>query len=712
MIAMPGRYRLIDWRLRWPLSGTALSLVLVAFSAGAQPVVPADWSCRYCPFESGLSSTWGFGSGFLSDDSGKFGDYTGLNDDGFYWIAEGELRYWGDAGSYWELLGADLGLDSRSFALDGGQPGRYRLQINYDALPSYRIDGAQTPYLGIGSASLNLPANWTPAGSTGGMLALTQGLSHFDVAQQRRELGLGFAWLAAAQLDYRIDYRREERSGIRSLAGSFATLSAWLPAPIDYVTDEFELGLSHAGERGGFELSYFLSDFTNDRYSLEWESPFSAFTPAVGGRDLGRLALAPDNQAYQLHLSGNYRIGTSTHLSASYSGGRLEQDDPFLPLSRNALFANTALPRASLDGRIDTSHLNAAIVTQPMRSLRLTARFKRDERHNKTAQAAYDYVLTDLGVGGSRINLPYGFQRTDMSVQADYRLPSRMRLQAGFDRDIHERTFQARLRSEEDSAWTKLSVRTFSWVQGTIGLTDRKRTGSDYRQIDLGSALQNPLMRQYHLADREQRIAELDLSIIPHERVNLLLRAEQTRDEYPASALGLTAGKSSRYSFDTSLALAEDFNVYASWGREDVEFGQAGSQGFGAADWSALTEDMTKTRSFGFTQSFFDERMNLSVDFSDSKSRGMTRTFVGIPLAGFPDFSTDLNSLSLRLDYAISESLQMRLGYRNERYTSGDWQLDGLRLVTLANVLTFGAQNPAYNLDMLTLSFSYTPVRH
>ena len=652
------------------------------------------------------------GSGFVSDDSGKFGDYTGLNAEGFYLLADGELRYWGDAGSFWELLVADLGLESRSLALDGGQPGTYRIQIGYDAIPSYRIDGAQSPYIGIGGSSLSLPSDWIPAGSTAGMTALNRSLNRFDVGQRRRELGIGLSWLAAAELDYRIDYRREERSGVRALAGSFATLSAWLPAPIDYMTDEFELGLSHAGERGGFEVSYMLSDFTNDRRSLEWESPFNAFTPAVGGRDLGRLALAPDNQAQQLRLSGNYRFGTSTHVSANYASGQLEQNDLFAPLSRNAIFANTVLPRASLNGKVDTRHLNAAIVTQPLPALRLTARIERDERDNKTAQAIYDYVLTDLGIAGPRMNFPYGFERTSTRVQADYRLGFRMQLQGGFEREVHDRTLQARTRSEEDSSWAKLSVRGLDWLQGTVGLTDRKRTGADYRQIDSGASLQNPLLRQYHLADRDQRIAELDLSVIPHERVSLLLRAERTRDEYPASVLGLTTGLSSRFSFDTSVTLASGLNVYAAWGREDVEFGQAGSQGFTIADWSARTEDTTKTRSFGFTRSFLDARMDLNVDFTDSKSRGMTQMIVGIPVTEFPDFSTDLNSLSIRIDYAVSATLHVRLGYRNERYLSRDWQLDGLMLATLPNIVTIGAQSPDYNIDILTLSFSYTPMRN
>lgn len=693
-----------------PVALTALGAALVGqlavTPAKTQPAAPEGWACQFCPFESGVSSSWSLGSAFVSDDSGKFGDYSGLDDKGFYLLADGELRYWGEAGSYWELLLADLGLDSRSLALDGGRPGIYRVELSYDEIPKYRVDAAATPFLGIGGASLSLPGGWVDAGSTSGMTMLGQSISRFNIGQRRRSLGVGLAWLASGDFDYRADYRRDERTGLQALAGSFGSLSAWLPAPVDYVTDEIELAASRTWERGSFEVSFLGSDFSNRHLGLEWQNPF---TPLVSGADSGRLALAPDNSAEQLRVSGNYRFGASTHLSGSFATGQLEQDDVFLSLSVNPAFAGAVLPRTSLAGKVDTEHLNVALVAQPLNRLRVTARYEHDERDNQTTQAIYDTVVTDLAYAGPRINIPNGFERSQASAQADLRLPNRLRLKAGIERDVHERTFQARTRSEEDSIWANLSVRTLEWLQATIGFDDRSRTGSDYRQVDLGVNLQNPLMRQYHLADRDQRIANLDLTLIPHERVNVLLRVESARDSYPASVLGLTHGNSSYASLDTSAMLPGGWNLHASWGREDVEFDQAGSQGFGTADWSATTEDATKTRSLGFTKTLTDERMSVTFDFMDSRSRGATHMLVGVPAPSFPDFTTRLNGLSLRVDYEINDSLAVRVGYRHERYSSADWQLDGLSLTTISNVLTIGEGSPVYNIDALTLSFSYSP---
>lgn len=695
-----------DRQTRTWLGAVAGSVLAVTAPVGAQPAVPADWACRFCPFETGLSSVWSVGSGFVSDDSNKFGDFTGLNDDGFYLLADGELRYWGDSGSYWELLLADLGLDSRSMAVDGGVPGTYRVRVSYDEIPRYRYERPETPFLGAGGASLTLPSGWITSGSTAGMTQLGGSLNPFDAERQRKTLGLGLEWLAAGYFDYRIDYRRDERTGVNVIAGSFASLSALLPAPVDYITDEFELAASRAFERGGFEVAFLGSEFSNRNLSLEWQNPF---TPLVSGADTGRLALAPDNSAEQLRVSGNYRFGSRTHLSGSFASGQLEQDDVFLSLSVNPAFAGAALPRTSLAGKVDTEHLNVALVAQPLDRLRVTARHKRAERDNRTAQAAYDVVLTDLAATGVRMNIPYGFERSETSVQADYRLPNRLRLKSGIERDTHDRTFQARTRSEEDSIWAKLNIGALDRLQATVGVEARSRTGSDYSVVDLGVNLQNPLLRQYHLADRDQRIAGLDLTVIPHERVNLLLRLENTRDRYPASVLGLTKGTSNYTSLDASAILPDGWNLYASWGRDEVAFDQAGSQGFAGADWYASTEDTTNTRSLGFTKSLTDGRWNLSFDLTDSRSRGVTSMLVGIPATPFPDFTTDLDGLSLRVDYEFSEELAVRAGYRYERYSTTDWQLDGVSPATVGSVLTLGALSPVYSIDMLTLSFAYSP---
>ena len=119
--------------------------------------------------------------------------------------------------------------------------------------------------------------------------------------------------------------------------------------------------------------------------------------------------------------------------------------------SVNPNLADIELPRQSLAGKIDTRHLNVSLVAQPLSRLRLSARYDRSERDNNTAQAIYDFVLTDLAVAGTRINIPLGFDRSDTTLQANYRLRRRTQLKLGAERTVTERSFQARARSEEQT---------------------------------------------------------------------------------------------------------------------------------------------------------------------------------------------------------------------------------------------------------------------
>jgi MtrB/PioB family decaheme-associated outer membrane protein len=684
------------------LAATGASLPLLAMVAAAQPVVPPGWQCRFCPFPEGVYSNWSFATAYVSGASEKFGDFLGLDDKGYYPLLDAQLRSFGD-GSYWSAGIEDLGLDSRSLAIDGGRPGLYRLRVRLDSLRKFDGEGALTPLRG--TARLELPAGWVAAGSTANLSTLAQSLMPAGASRRRQSLAARFDWRPEGPLSYRFDYRRDERSGRQLLAGSFAAASVWLPAPISYVTDEVDLTVKRDWAHGGLEAGYLGTQFSNAWSSVEWQNPFTPFQP---GTDVGRLALAPGNRSGQLRVSGRYWRGV-TQFSAALADGRLEQDEAFIALSTNPTHANLALPRRSLDGDVRTRRMDVGLVTQPWSRLRLSARYERDERDNHTARATYDYVLTDLIAAGARVNNPYSFDRSDLTLRADIRLPQRMQLKLSVARDVHERTLQARSRSEEDTASAKLSVRSLSWLQATVGISERDRRGSDYRPVDLGSPLQNPLLRQYHLADRKQRIAELDLAATPTEAIGISLRAATTRDDYPGAMLGLTAGRSRSLSLDASAALPGGASAYASWGREDVDFSQAGSQLFAAPDWQAATRDESQARAVGLSKAWPDRRLQLSFDLTASESRGVTEMLVGVPRMPFPVLATDLDAVNVRLDYAYNAAIVVRAGYRAERYSSTDWQLDGVTPTTLGSVLGTGAVSPQYDLGMLTIGFSYTP---
>ncbi len=681
------------------------ALVLAVDAASAQPVVPEDWDCRFCAFPSGSVASFWLGSAFVSDASGKFGTYTGLDDEGFYAVADGTWRRWLDDGQVWSVRVDDLGLKSRSIALDGGRPGSYRVRAQYDAIPNIRYDGIRTPFAS-GTRAL-LPSDWVTASSTAGFATLAANERSVAISHDREQLMTGIEWRARESLDIRAEFRRDARSGNQLIAGSFAAVSAWLPAPLDYVTDEVEVAVGHDRPNAAFEVGYRGSRFSNDAPTFEWQNPFTPFT---AGADFGRLALAPDNRARQLYATGSVRFGRS-HVAAQLSEGSIEQDDPFVAATINPAIDAVALPRQSLNGRVDTQRLTVDVASRVSSRFRVSARVERDERDNKTQVASFTRVLTDLAVVGASLNAPYDFERSRVRADASYRLPRRMQVTVGAERDRWERNLQARQRTRETELWAEVDVRRWESLRFSARVSDSQRRGSDYSVLDRGSALQNPRLRQYHLADRDRSVAAIDLSYAPVRAVTAALHVESANDRYSRSELGLNAGDARRLTFDVAFAPDTRWNAYAAFARDDLDLRQTGSQQFGPGDWRAETDESTKSQSFGAVWRAPSERLELQLDVNATESRSQTSVLTGNPQALFPDFHTKIRGVNVSGTYTVNPRLRVRVTYRYERYANADWQLDGIDTATIPSILTVGAWIPKYAVDMLTVAFSYTPAR-
>jgi hypothetical protein len=146
----------------------ALSLLSLAAAQAVAGVDTSNWKCESCPFEQGVQGALDAGVTAVSGKSAKFGEYNGLQRQASTAVLGGEVRYRGAEGMFGNLTATDLGLDTRSLVADGGKEGVYGLRFAYTELPHRLSDGTQTPFLGVGSANLSLPAGF-PAADTATM---------------------------------------------------------------------------------------------------------------------------------------------------------------------------------------------------------------------------------------------------------------------------------------------------------------------------------------------------------------------------------------------------------------------------------------------------------------------------------------------------------------------------------------------------------------
>jgi MtrB/PioB family decaheme-associated outer membrane protein len=674
-----------------------------ATDAGRAAVDTSKWECKLCKFEDGLSGTLEVGAANVSDSSAKFGEYNGLHEEGGYAIVDGEMRYRGKDGAYSNVTAKNLGLDTRSLDVEGGQQGKYKLLLNYRELPHFVSDSAQTPFIGSGGASLTLPAGF-PAGSTG-LMPLASTLRPVDLETKRQELGAGASWTPTNAWAYGVNFRHEVRDGTKATAGTFFLNAAQLIAPVDHVTDQLDVSASYTGTRWQAKFAYYGSSFRNNDASLTWQNPFTV--PAFPGAVAGQLALPPDNQFHQISASLGYQWTERTRATADIAFGRMLQNEPFLAPTLNTTLAVPALAQASLDGQVATLNASLKLNSAVTDRLRLNGVYSHNDRDNRTPQAAFPWVTTDMFLAVPRTNLPYSFTQDKLALRADYRASARIQAAAGFDHDSQQRTFQEADITRENTVSGKIIARAADSVDVTFKLAHGERNNAGYQVLTATTPPENPLMRKYNLADRTRNSAELRADIAATDSINIWLQADASADDYANSTIGLTSGKELNLSADVSMMLSEDTSLHLFANRQEINSKQAGSQTFSTPDWWGENNDTIDLLGIGAKHVAIKDKLEVGADYTVARSKGEIRVTTAANDPAFPDISTSRDTLKLYATYRVRDNVSLRAGYWYERYDSDTWALAGVTPATIPNVLTFGQQSPQYNVHVIALSAKY-----
>ena len=307
-------------------------------------------------------STMEVGAGYVSKDSFKAGDYTGLNNEGAYAIGNLDLRggaaYDSASALRWRVKGENLGLDSRRVDAEYGEQGKYRIKAGYSEIPKLRSDSYQTPYNGTGSTYLTKPAGWvnttafagTAASTTANMPQLAASMHPVPIETERKKGDAGLSVFVTSALELKANYSEEHKSGNKLIGNSMwssPSASSLLVEPNDFNTRQFDASLNYNSKKGQFRLGYYGSLFDNKNTGLQFDNLFypTGGTPATtNAATLGQLGLAPDNEFHKFDISGNYKFDRTTRLALKASRSTGTQNQPFLPyMADNNLKANGTL---------------------------------------------------------------------------------------------------------------------------------------------------------------------------------------------------------------------------------------------------------------------------------------------------------------------------------------------------------------------------------
>ena len=179
----------------------------------------------------------------------------GLEEDDAYVDASGNINYRGEDGQYFDFYGQDLGLDSRALEMRGGKRGRYELRADYSEIPRFLGYGTETPYSGVGTDTLTLPVDWSF--ENGQFVGIENALRPTALESKRETAGAGASIRLGKSWKIEADFERQEKDGVRAFGGgTFAISAAAFPAPVDYSTDLFNMGLEFTGNRSQVRLDF------------------------------------------------------------------------------------------------------------------------------------------------------------------------------------------------------------------------------------------------------------------------------------------------------------------------------------------------------------------------------------------------------------------------------------------------------------------------
>ena len=637
-------------------AATLAGLVAGAFAALPPAVAQEDEEIRRLSKpESRLEA----GVGAVSDDNLRFGQYSGLHEEGAYGLLGLEINSRAEAtGTWFRLQARNLGLESRELRLDYGRQGSWGVDFEFSQTPR------TSPYI----VRTTLAGIETGVQTEGGVPARDVRLE-----TRRDALGLGFSKSLGGGWSANLRYRHEEKKGTRLWGHNSVR---FLVDPIDYETQQWEATLAYAGERLQLSGGYTGSEFSNALTNV--------VTPVGGG--ISPVALPPANQAHQVHLAGGYGFSRDTRGMFKLAFGRITQDQPFFtaPLG--------SVPQNNLDGRIDTTQAQLGLSSRLLPALTLRADLRYEERDDRTPV----FVYTTPGATSTHDgkNEPRSFETTVGKVEASYLLPMALRLTGGAEHDIRKRntspyrSVSHREETEETTLRLELRRSLAETLNGALSFLASERTGSDWLintrfNNTLGSNLTHPL----HLADRDRHKLRLVLDWMPADPLSVNFVAETAQDEYSGRTLGPREGKANLLSVDVAYRFSDDWQASAWMSRNDTRAEQTsctGSAATGAvgqtcantavqALWEAKLRNLGTAVGLGL-RGKLSARIDLEGDVSHTKDRGeFLQTATAVAAPAIPDVNYKVTTLKLRGNYALSKASSLRLQYVYDRFKTDDW---------------------------------------
>jgi len=621
-----------------------------------------------------------------------------------------------DTGASTQFYGTDLLGDTREFGFWWKMPGSWKFSANYGELvhrdPTIFNSGLQ----GAGSTSPQVMPLLNGLGSG----------SDLDLKVKRTSLGVEFAKVISPRLQLDVSLKTENKEGARpfgigmncpsmvapTCGPTTGTETGWatlmLPEPIDANHSQIETRLTYGGDKLRLSAGYYGSFYRNLNSSLtpgvgaSLYNPLGVLLPLSSGLQsiLSQpIALAPDNDAQQLDLSGSYAFTRSTRLNFKLGYSLAQQQQDFAASG----FTSAPAGVANLGGKLATTLAQVGITSRPLPKLTLQANVHYEDRDDQTPTALYN-----VEGSASYTNRQLPSTKTRGKLQANYQFTSDYRGTLSVDGESIDRgIFTAtsalagvsalRQKTDETSVRAELRRRMSENFSGALSLESSERNGSTWLRNNSGlgvTAVPDPSAASSGfstaifmptLADRRRDKIKLRAEWQPREDLSLQLVGEDGKDKFSApTSYGLRSTAMSSVSLDWNYALSSKWNLNGFVSQSKQQLDQARPAG------TVLAFDNTSsTFGLGFTgkpmsQLELGGTLALIEDLSTHVQTLDATAALGdaallAATGGLPDISFRQAQLKLFGKYKLDKNsiLQINLIHQHSSWNDWAWVFNG-----------------------------------
>jgi MtrB/PioB family decaheme-associated outer membrane protein len=569
-------------------AGPALSfaLILLSTSAALGQINIGDYTVSGSAEVGGLPRTF-------SGDKAKFEEYRDVPESVI--VPQLQMMIGGKKEDFYLNVDAvKVGRNDQNYTLRFGRYGLLDVQFEWDQIPHRFSEGvARTPYISSNNGGLlTLPSRPNPLIAPNNCAVSTSVCGWVNSTAQPIDLSL-YNGIARVNVKYTPTpgwtftggYWSNHNVGERAFGALFGPSPGSyniteLVEPINYQTNNVELGAEYAGNGWTLALKYNGSYFHNSVSTLIWDNPIhttlgggcidsAAYNGATGtGPCRGRLDLYPSNQAHTFALTGTAQLPWKTRFLSTISYGWRLQDDSFLPFTNNrcftsdptlvgttdatrcttALRAMPSINSGSLDGNVQPLMINATLVNNAVDRLNLKAyyRFYNLDNNSKGVSFNQGIIVNDQAPAGcppacpdaGTRSIPYQYSTQNLGMEAGYDFARWISTKLVYNWQRKHTSDQDVLTSDEFTIGPTIDVKPTNWTLFRLAYRHSWRNAPDYNnnrveEVDIAN-----ISRKFYLAKRDRDKVSLYSEISPWERVSFHAGFEFTGESFLDSTLG------------------------------------------------------------------------------------------------------------------------------------------------------------------------------